>query len=748
MAINPTYNDRVRYMLMHEHYGASIIDEPIGWDTDEKEIARDKQFDGIISKFSNNLKFIGSGAEFIELIYEVYGINETIYLKKEERHPHTNRWEVSYNGTLDLSTYEKEKNEVSVKFNSSGLDQILKARESEKVEIDRIDTLDGEHISPIEWDEVLFKGKRIFLKSEWTEDLVDNKQHIRNSRTSGRERGRAWSFPIKNTIKSHEQARSTLIGSQETYYSGHDITYGVPDFVFFTYFDLTRNVNLKIDMSFKVGNITFRELSSWKFSIKIMHYENGINFDVKDTYVLFQPTTSTGFANSTINLNFDRNIELLPGESLGFIIDTHVDAKPLHEGVLELDMTDIKGSVILEEDSSFQSTTSKFILAHDLGERLTEIITGRKDAFYSEALGRIDLGYEKDGVNTGALNGFTHGFFVRGFDKEPQDEENKFKPLTTSFKDFVKNMTVTWNLGLGIEKFGLSERIRIENKKYFYNNNVLIRLGKKVNGNFEYIKVGNLKRTVATEHYISSLIFGYEKGWDNEEAMGLDEYNAQTKFNTCITRLKNDYEQVSPYVGSVYAKEFARRKNKERFPTTDHAYDTDIFALDLKKSVTGIYEERVWQDDFEKQPTGIFSPETATNLRLTPFHIMQRHGWVFSAGLHKHYDNLYTKYTSSEANSKLSTKLIGDKEYREDDDILNEDLELNRFLPEWVEFDYKVDFEIMQQVEGTTEILGVNVPNFYGLVEFMNENGNLEKGFLFSLKPNGAGKWKILKSSR
>ena len=54
----------------------------------------------------------------------------------------------------------------------------------------------------------------------------------------------------------------------------------------------------------------------------------------------------------------------------------------------------------------------------------------------------------------------------------------------------------------------------------------------------------------------------------------------------------------------------------------------------------------------------------------------------------------------------------------------------------------------MQQVEGTTEILGKKIPNFYGLVEFMNNDGQLEKGFLFSLKPNGAGKWKILKSNR
>jgi hypothetical protein len=37
--------------------------------------------------------------------------------------------------------------------------------------------------------------------------------------------------------------------------------------------------------------------------------------------------------------------------------------------------------------------------------------------------------------------------------------------------------------------------------------------------------------------------------------------------------------------------------------------------LDLKPG-TNILEQRKWQDDLEKAPTGIFSPETATNLRF------------------------------------------------------------------------------------------------------------------------------------
>jgi hypothetical protein len=45
-----------------------------------------------------------------------------------------------------------------------------------------------------------------------------------------------------------------------------------------------------------------------------------------------------------------------------------------------------------------------------------------------------------------------------------------------------------------------------------------------------------------------------------------------------------------------------------------------IFFFDLKLE-NNLLAQRKWQDDFEKAPTGIFSPETATNLRLSPFNI-------------------------------------------------------------------------------------------------------------------------------
>src|SRR5690606_2611316 len=179
MSVNPTYNDRVEYLLQHIDYGSLVVDEPIGWQTDEKELARHEDYHGIFAKFSNNLKFIGDGADYITLIYTVYGINANILLRRRERHPQTNVWEISYTGVMDLSTYQKENNEVSCKFNASGLEQVLKSRENEKVEIDRTDTLDGSLIEPLEFQTALLEGRRIFLKSQFesSEEITNSFNH-------------------------------------------------------------------------------------------------------------------------------------------------------------------------------------------------------------------------------------------------------------------------------------------------------------------------------------------------------------------------------------------------------------------------------------------------------------------------------------------------------------------------------------------------------------------------------------------
>ena len=297
---------------------------------------------------------------------------------------------------------------------------------------------------------------------------------------------------------------------------------------------------------------------------------------------------------------------------------------------------------------------SKTILGHELGERIIEIYTNKK-ALKSNALGRTDIGYPVDGK--ASLIGQSHGLWLRGFNSS----DELFKPLTTSLKEFMQSYSAMYNLGLGIEKDGYSEVVRLEEKSFFYNRNTTIKLPNQVK---------KVKRSEAIDYYYSGIEIGYEKGATYEEAFGLVEYNGKTNFSTVITGVKNLLSLISTYRSDSFGCEFARRKYKLRYGTQDTKYDTEVFSFALKRGISSVFNLRKWQDDFEIEPTGTYSPETAYNLILSPFNCLLRHGWEIAAGMTKNLSD-YIRYTTSTANSNLKTKLIGGNEYAENGEIIN-----------------------------------------------------------------------------
>lgn len=743
--INQTYFDRVRFILQNDNLGSLIIGEPIGWNSDDKELARHKDYHGIFPKFSNNLKFIGEAKDYLQTAYDIYGINAQVRLVKDEKHPKTDEWTRVYYGYLDMSTRQVENNAIALKFNSGGLEAELKSRESEAVEITRSTTLDGNSLSPLNINQVELDGRRIFLKSVWQTDPSNNSAFLGVYSDDGNTRSSSTGFPLKLINRSHEEAHSVIPQSM-----GSDNN-GSTGMMMLATFDRARTIRLiGEDISF-LPIITESDWSWAYFQISLVTYENGINYDVKERRVLFwansnnQPGTNASLndfqrkvfgqyvnVGRRFGFDFDEFLNVGPGESVALEILIKADLRNFTTSRARyyVSVTEMQGNVVVEEDSFFEKSISNCVLPHEVAERLIEIYTNKK-VLKSDALGRTDIGYQVDGK--ASLLGLSHGFWIRGFD----NSDEVFRPLTTSLKEFMESFSATHNLGMGIENDGFKEFVRIEELGYFYNRNTTIKLPNQVK---------NVKRSEAVDYYYSALELGFEKGGDYEEAFGLVEYNGTSKFATAIKVLRNVYNKLSKYRADSYGAEFARRKPKLTHGTEDTRYDSDVFQFDLKRdSLSSIFKLRKWQDDFEQAPTGTFSPDTAYNLRLSPFNCLLRHGWVIASGLTKYLSD-YVRYTSSSANSSLSTKLIGGNEYAENGYIINAELSRPRYVPEFIEFEHEVTFDINQQLNGHKMILGKKIPNIYGCVEFTNENGELEKGFLISLKPNGKGQWRILKA--
>jgi len=740
---NQTFNDRVKYILSCDSDGFDdlVVVEPIGWNNDDKEFARNEEYHGIVAKFSNNLKFIENGADYINYARDLLGINTPLKLTKYVKHPQTDKWIRDYWGYLDMSTWKCKNKEVSIKFNSGGLEELIKARETEEVEIDRLDTMDGKPLPELQVNEFAQDGRRIFLKSKWDVklspgELVD----LSVFSDAGNTREATEGVPLSLTVNSHEQAQSVIFNSQG------DEENGTTGMMMLANFDRSRVVRVYGNQFKFRPTITQNDYQWAMFKVCLTVYSNGINYDLKERRTLFHAgENSTSLPNfmamhdQLYSIDFDETFEVEEGDSIAFEFFLKSDLQGGGGARVTVRIPEIEGKVFCEEDSFFEPSKNKFVFVHDLIDRLCGICANKQNVFKSNFFGRTEIGYSENGY--GAHVGLTHGFWIRGFDKLPESTEqnpNLFKPLTTSLKDAIDSCSAVFNVGLGIEEINKRERVRLEHMSYFYNNNVTIRLPNQVK---------NLERYEAVKHYFSSIEIGYEAGGDYSEAQGLDEPNGKSKFTTVITKIKETFEKVSRYRADSYGKEFARRKPKSDFDSLDTQYDQDIWFLDLKKGNTDVFLERKWQDDFEQEPTGVFAPETATNLRLSPFNNLLRHGWVVAACLAK-YPMDYVRYGSSTANSQLKTKLIGGNLYAENGNIINSELGTPRYIPEWVEFEHECDFDVMQMVQGTTIIQGNEIPNFYGTVEYMVKENQWERGFLFNLKPNGEGKWRLLRSKR
>lgn len=742
MAINirPEYSDRVRYFLSSRTFGTLKIDEPIGWDEDEKEFARNKDDHGVFTSLSNSLKFTKDSKDFIELVNATDGINAELVLRKDSKNDQTDVWENSYTGYLDLSTREIQDNQLSLKFNSGGLESILKAREGEDVEIERLDTIDGKPINPLKTVNIELEGRRIFLESTWKAAPMTYYKRLEIFSADGNTRSLTNTFPFDIVKKSHEQANSTFEGID-----GND-SQGQATMMLLANVDRTRKFKVNVEsILFNAYSYLNGSVNWGHVNVSLVKYSNGSNFNrtsnVVDLWIReFSGTNTIPLGNININSSTHEFI-LNQGDSLGLEVMIKADFNTNFGTTIRrsFDYKLISGNINIQEDSEFGKTICKAVKPFDLANRLIEIISGRKNAVKSEIL---QSGKWKNLM-------ITHGFWIRGFSKEldltlPEDDR-KFKPLTTNFKDFITSLSAVCNIGVGIEKIGAREYVVIEDLKYFYNKNTTIKLP---------FQAKKIKRSTDASGFYKSIEIGFEKGGEYEEAMGLDEYNIRNSYTTCIHRVDNKYTKLSKYRADSYGIEFARRKPFSDYSTEDTNYDQDIFLIDCKDEPKIItfpvppfrgntitiesYFVRLWDDDFTQLPTGVFSPETAFNLRLTPFNNMLRHGWNISAGLTAYPFNKI-KYSSSKGNSSLVTI------YAENGEIENNKLEQPRFVPEIIEFEHICNDEIMRMVEGRKTFFGKELRNCYGLVEFINEDGELEKGYLMSLKPNGAGNFKLIK---
>ena len=723
---------QVTYKFINNDTGAELkLDtpqsaDPINWDNSEKTLKRSPKTFGVVTELSKDLEFVKEAKAFLDTAYLIKGIEASVSMEEYRNYPDKDGTYLHSTGVFDFSQYKTSKIKTKIPFKTGGLNAQIKAQFKEKFELERLESITGAAINELPKIDFNLSARNILRISNLeTSELDEVSTAFRmNFGGDGNNRTGSLGIPLNILINSDEFIQNVFRDQSFT----TDPTNGETLSMFYLNNDATKTLKTSIKGSFKVRVRSNDNVSNGFLKVDLVRFNNGNNLNIVSRTTL-HTIPFNNLNNYLADFSYDADIIINQGESLSLQWYGGGDfgtGFPLYQnGDLELDFENIKTTIDITENSTFQDTPTKAVRFHEVGEKLMQIITGQKKVFYSEFFGRTDLGY----ANTGefANTALSLGFWIRQF----FDKKFQF-----SLSDYLETANAIFNTGYGIELINGKETLVFEDLKYFFQDEVAIILPNQVS---------NVEREVAIEFYNSSIEIGYEKpDGDNlyEEAMGLDEYNGKRGFTQPITRVDTTYKKISKARADRYGIEFARRKPKESFPEQDTRYDSSAFLFDLIDEI-GQFRERLWGDDYEIAPTDVYSPETATNLRLTPFRNLERHEWFFGSGLQK-FQTEKIRFSNSTLNSKLTTKKAGEVARSENGNILVSDLKRPRFIPEWVTFDYKVDFAINEMVYGKTNANGRMIPNYYFKIQFINELGLTEYGYLFELKPNKEGKWKIL----
>ena len=74
--------NRVRYYIYGKPFDSLLIQEPKGWESDQKELLRSEKYEGIFYVLSNNLMFYNEAKDALQSAYDIFGIKADVRIER------------------------------------------------------------------------------------------------------------------------------------------------------------------------------------------------------------------------------------------------------------------------------------------------------------------------------------------------------------------------------------------------------------------------------------------------------------------------------------------------------------------------------------------------------------------------------------------------------------------------------------------------------------------------------------------
>lgn len=757
-------SDYVRFILKSEISDKLILNyEPVGWADDGIEYIRNEKYHGIMVEFTGDLSFYKEAREYLKFDYEELGVNSNLLLQKYEliEVGGETRWALVYEGIVDYTTRVEEDLAFKVKFNSNLLERIIETRENDEFDLERLFSIDEKAIPELKTSLIDIDGIPIAESTSLTlikEDTIDDGAVPPSDKDGDYARGlgsyqrivfrggvhasnplnpmpniRWITTPIlklevdgNNRISSPDTTLYTADQASQMFYVD-SATAGVNDDLN-TSLSFSYSVNADIKTVRDRGSFSRHTLDLGLYIVRYARNFDTLEYDIVETIPLQTILANPGaFQRILVSGEYTAtNLKENEGLSLGFIgtnreYQSSSTAIKFEARVYEFNMS------LTLNTRQLATENHKFLFVEDCLNRLMQILTGEDDRLVTRVFAKADNLLSTEG-EFGSI-GLTYGFWIRNF----TNQFELYKSMKISLSDLLSSLDAVFNIGYGVEVIDNKQKLVVEKKEFFYQNEVKIKLPNQVS---------NVKRKTEKQDIFSSIEIGYDKGGNYSDTLGLDEPNVLTNRITPIKKNKADYKKVSSIRADDIGLELTRRKQASIDPKEDTQQDDHVWFLDVKRSSTkSNWIQKVWQDRLRFPPQNLSYADDFKGFLFTPLRMLFRHGWVIRAGLNQRV-NLEKKisHINSDGNAQLRMRFIEDKKfYSENENIEIKELRQPITEPELIEFYYPISDELAREFVAKSEITYngsiISIPNYYFKIEFINEENEIERGYITSLKP-------------
>lgn len=612
-------------------------DKVQNWEDTEVNLTRSESYRGRIRKVTNSFQFVKDVRNNVIMPnYDINKVGASADFTIEVGDDNLDEFSFTPLGSglpmkADFSSYVVKENTVELNFLDSIFQEKINSRQNEKLNLIMPTNVDGGDVT----------GYNTLLKDIWMHDrqIEFNTEYNPLSDYTTNPDGLTADpvfyvpvpinkkFSADDNFKTTSWIANTNINASESFY--------------YLKSDKNRVLYQEFDIDF---DLTITNLSSVVVTLFYRVLDgNGVqkSYDVIDTYT--SPSSSTG----TKNFKFIQNriVEVDVDDSLQLALKFDTPALIVFKTTIKSNL-DIP-TLISRSDEKFDPTISKCLLPHEFFTHWIELMTGKKNAFYSDYFGRKDLGYSNDGE--GAYIAIMDGHMIRNL---PLDENS----LNAKFKDVVEDFIKLKNLVAGVEFVGDNERFRIEKYTDVFSTDVKSDIGEL----FDEVEL-----SVNNDLTYSSIKVG-TKDIELENLFGLDSPHGELNYSTPLSNIDNVLDLELKAILNDYAIEQIRREQFELSPKKDMKNDKNVFFVDSAKG--GTTDVLAKTNEGYSLIKGILSSNKSYNIALTPAQQIRNWADVINGCLLGEQDGQLV-LTKSASNNTLETTTTSGVKIVEKDNI-------------------------------------------------------------------------------